>query len=314
MKYFNNLSKLIRMVNAIASYYSSASRSPPGFKSCQICSSIKVKISGSNRPSQSSIFMSLTINDRTKQIIIALLSGAGFGCLLLGGLWLFNQNQQQPFFAKITPNPQPSDPGISIDDMIKKLPSPSASPSTFPIENIPQPSPNAYQSPTVSPSSVVANPSNPSLPTNPSIATNSGTISREAGLDVLKRWLEYKRVLLAPPYNTQPASDILAGKAYIDNIDKSSLPCNSGDPDDCMSSVQWLRKYGGEYSFGLQKIDSLDRFEASGDRASMFVTITEYRTLRQAGKRNVSSGGTKKARYDLKYENGRVKITDYQVF
>jgi serine/threonine-protein kinase len=262
--------------------------------------------------------MFLTTSDRIKQIIIALLSGAGIGGLLLGGLWLFNHNQKQPLFARVNPNPQPSSSGISIDEMMKKLPSPSSisSPSAlpFPTENIPQPSATAYQSPIVSPSPIVANPINPALPTNPSVATNSGTISREAGLDVLKRWLEYKRVLLAPPYNTQPASDILAGKAYTDNIDKSSLPCNSGDPDDCMSSVQWLRKYGAEYSFGLQKIDSLDRFEASGDRASMFVTITEYRTLRQAGKRNVSSGGTKKARYDLKYENGRVKITDYQVF
>ncbi len=245
--------------------------------------------------------MSLSINDRTKQIIIAILSGAGIGCLLLAGLWFFNQNQKQPFFAKSSSNSQPATAGISIEEMMKNLPSPTPLPS----ESIPQPSAIIAQSP------VVTNPTNPSPPTN-SIA--AGTISREAGLDVLKRWLEYKRVLLAPPYNTQPASDLLAGKAYTDNIDKSAVPCNSGDRDDCLSSVEWLRKYGAEYSFGVQKIDSLDRFEASGDRASIFVTITEYRALRQSGKRTISSGGTKKARYDLKLENGRIKITDYQVF
>ncbi len=93
--------------------------------------------------------MSLSLNDRTKQILIAILSGAGIGCLLLAGLWFFNQNQNQPFFAKSSSNFQPAAAEISIEEMMKSLPSPSALPSTLPTENIPQPSPNAYQSPTI---------------------------------------------------------------------------------------------------------------------------------------------------------------------
>jgi hypothetical protein len=125
--------------------------------------------------------------------------------------------------------------------------------------------------------------------------------------------LAYKQVLLAPPYNKAPGADLLYGKAYRDNIDKSADPCNSSDSDDCLSSVDWLRKYNAQYSFGVQRVDSIDRFESSGDTGTIFVTITEYRTLHKTGGRTVSSGGTKKARYDLRYEDGKVKIADYKV-
>lgn len=144
-------------------------------------------------------------------------------------------------------------------------------------------------------------------------ATLASSISRDAAAEVVKQWMQYKRVLFAPPYDTSQGSDLLTGRAYINNIDRSSEPCNSSDREGCLSSVDWLKTYNGQYSFGVQRLDSIDRFEASGDSASIFVTITEFRTLHQSG-RSKSSGGTKQARYDLKYENGRVKISDYKVF
>jgi hypothetical protein len=142
---------------------------------------------------------------------------------------------------------------------------------------------------------------------------NSSNISREAAINTVKNWIEYKRILLAPPYNKQPGADILVGKAYRNNVDKSSEPCNAKDPDDCLSSVDWLKKYNAQYSFGVQRIDSVDKFEASGNNGTILVTITEYRTLHKTGGRTVSSGGTKQARYDLQLDNGKVKINDYQV-
>jgi ARC6-like, IMS domain len=242
-----------------------------------------------------------TANNRSRQIIIATISGAGIGCLLLGGLWVFNQSQS--LLVKSNTSSRPTTTGISVDEMLKSYP--AASPAASINAAIPQPS--------KSPGNVVTE-SLSSFPRSSIGATNAGSISREAGLDVLKRWLEYKRVLLAPPYNTQPASTILTEKAYTDNIDKSSLPCGSSGSDDCLSSVQWLKRYNAYYSFSSQKIESLDSFETNGDRASISVTITEYRILHQSGKSNVSSGGTKKARYDLKSENGQVKISGYKVF
>jgi ARC6-like, IMS domain len=142
--------------------------------------------------------------------------------------------------------------------------------------------------------------------------TNTSNITRELAVETVRKWLAYKRVIFAPPYNTQTASELLTGKAYRNNIDKSSETCNSSDGEGCLSSVDWLRKYSGEYSFGVQKVDSIDRFEASGDNASIFVTITEYRTLHQRGS-SKPSGGINRARYDLKYENGIVKLEDYKI-
>jgi ARC6-like, IMS domain len=143
--------------------------------------------------------------------------------------------------------------------------------------------------------------------------TPASSISRDAASEVVKQWIQYKRVLFAPPYDTSQGSNLLTGKAYINNIDRSSEPCNNSEREGCLSSVDWLKTYNGQYSFGVQRVDSIDRFEASGDSASIFVTVTEFRTLHQSG-RSKSSGGTKQARYDLKYENGRVKISDYKVF
>ena len=142
---------------------------------------------------------------------------------------------------------------------------------------------------------------------------NTSAITREAATQLINQWLSYKRVLLAPPYDKSQGSNLLYGKAYRDNVDKSSGPCNSGDPDDCLSSADWLRKYGAEYTFGVQRVDSVDRFEANGDTGTIFATITEFRTLHKSGGRVTPSGGTKQARYDLKYDNGKVKISDYKV-
>jgi serine/threonine protein kinase len=148
---------------------------------------------------------------------------------------------------------------------------------------------------------------------NNSANSNSSVVTRDAATAVIRQWLSYKNVLLAPPYDKAQGANILYGKAYRDNVDKSSESCSSGDSDDCLSSVDWLKKYDAYYSFGVQRIDSIDRFEANGDTGTIFATITELRTLHKTGGRVTSSGGTKQARYDLKYDGGKVKISDYKV-
>ncbi len=201
-----------------------------------------------------------------------------------------------------TADPSPSN-STSSSNNSPTDPSPSNSPTPVNSASSTKPSPTPAHIPSPSPSS----------PTQTTPVANSSTISRDAAVNVVKQWLAYKQVLLAPPYNKAPGADLLYGKAYRDNIDKSGDPCNSNDPDDCLSSVDWLQKYNAQYSFGVQRVDSIDRFESSGDTGSIFVTITEYRTLHKTGGRTVASGGTKKARYDLRYEDGKVKIADYKV-
>jgi serine/threonine protein kinase len=178
-----------------------------------------------------------------------------------------------------------------------------------PIPSTPNP-PTSPVSPPVTqttPSTILPPPTQPSIPIN-----NNSTISREAAINTIQQWLQYKRVLFAPPYNKQASADLLTGKAYRNNIDRSAEPCNSADSGDCLSSVDWLQRYNAQYSFGVQRIDKIDKFESSGDTGTIFVTVTEYRTLHKSSGRSTPSGGTSQVRYDLQFENGKVKITDYK--
>jgi serine/threonine protein kinase len=188
----------------------------------------------------------------------------------------------------------------------------STSPDATAVKTQPQndASSKEGQSPAASspPSTVATSPSATVAP-----PANSSSITKEAATTLLSQWLSYKRVLMAPPYDKSQGANILTGKAYRDNIDKSSESCGGGDPDDCLSSADWLKKYNAQYSFGVQRVDSIDRFETSGDTGTIFATITEFRTLHKSGGRVTPSGGTKQARYDLKFDNGKVKISDYKV-
>jgi hypothetical protein len=135
-------------------------------------------------------------------------------------------------------------------------------------------------------------------------------ITKKQATALIKRWLEAKKRLFAPPFDKQLGAEILTGKAYQDNIDKTNISCN--DPDGCLSSIDWLRANNAEYSFEYQNLSSVNEFESSRDNATILVTVTERRTLHQSGK-NTESGGTKQARYILKNDNGIVKIMSYKV-
>ncbi|AFY91655.1 protein kinase domain-containing protein [Chamaesiphon minutus] len=238
------------------------------------------------------------MNDRNNPMVATIVGVIIGGGLIVGGLVLgkyFAGNNPTPT-ASNSPTPTASNnPTLMASD--NPAPTPTNSPAPTPI-NTPAPTPINTPAPT---------------PTNsPTSTPISSNISREAALNTVQQWLNYKRSLLAPPYNKQLGTDLLTGKAYRDNVDKSSEPCN-GRPDDCLSSADWLQKNNAEYSFGVQRIDSVDRFESSGDSGTIFVTVTEYRTLHKSNGQKTQSGGTKQARYDLQFENGKVKITDYKI-
>jgi ARC6-like, IMS domain len=209
--------------------------------------------------------------------------------------------------------------GAVVSNSFNKLPNPSTPAVSngiqAPASSTPADSQATTSPPVQAPSTPADSQATTSSPAQTSSfpPTPSDSISRDAAAEVIKQWMQYKKVLFAPPYDTSQGSSILTGKAYINNVDRSSEPCNNSNGEGCLSSVDWLKRYSGQYSFGVQRLDSIDRFEASGDSASVFVTITEYRTLYKSG-RSTPSGGTKQARYDLKYEDGRVKISDYKVF
>ena len=136
-------------------------------------------------------------------------------------------------------------------------------------------------------------------------------ITKKEATALIQRWLDAKKSLFAPPFDKSLGAEILTGKAYQQNIDKSSTGCNNSS-DDCLSSMDWLRQNNAEYTYGIQKLESVSKFESGADAANITVSVTETRTLHQSGK-NTNSGGTKQARYELKKENGTLKILDYKV-
>jgi serine/threonine protein kinase len=267
-------------------------------------------------PSQQYIVPSGTTEIKTQgnPLLPAVIGVAIGGGLIAAGLILGKNFTETTSNTKVSVSPRASvSPSSSVSPVeqesrassVSRRENPSSasssSSSNISNNNIPPQSTAIASSPPVGINSDVSRPS------------SSSPITREAATALINQWLNYKRVLFAPPYNKSKGGDILFGKAYADNIDKSLQPCNSRDADDCISSVDWLRKYGAQYSFGVQRIDSINRFEANGDHGTIFATVTEFRTLHKSGDRSTSSGGTKQARYDLKFDNGRVKISDYKV-
>jgi ARC6-like, IMS domain/Domain of unknown function (DUF4352) len=139
------------------------------------------------------------------------------------------------------------------------------------------------------------------------LASNNSSISRKAALAAVKKYITAKSQLFAPPFDKNLGAELLTGKVYRDKIDKGDSECNN--PDDCLSSIDWLIKYEGQYSYGTQRIDSIDSFESNGDTSTLVLTMTESRTLYKSGKKT-RSGETSQSTFDLVLEDGSIKISD----
>ena len=136
-------------------------------------------------------------------------------------------------------------------------------------------------------------PSQP-MPSNPSIT------SQEA-VALITKWLDAKERMFAPPYSRQLAAELTTGVLYADLI-KHDGP------------IAWLQNNNAYYQYGVKKVESVERFAADGDRASLEVIVTEDRTLYKNGRiaPQQSKFSTDKVRYTLQLVNGTWKIADYQ--
>jgi hypothetical protein len=137
--------------------------------------------------------------------------------------------------------------------------------------------------------------------------SSQGNISRDDAIATIEKYLKAKPQLYAPPFDKNLGAELLTGKFYQDKIDKNNPECEN--PDDCLSSIDWLIKYDAYYTYGVRRIDSIDSFESSGNHATLTLTITESRTLHQGGKQK-RTGETSKTTFDLVNENGLIKIAD----
>jgi ARC6-like, IMS domain len=142
------------------------------------------------------------------------------------------------------------------------------------------------------------------------LTSGSDTLSQVESLNLVRRFLESKRQLFAPPYNTALAFEIMAGIAYNDYV--SGVRTNASKE----YSVAWLRNNGYYYQYGSQSIQSIKRFHSLGNKA-----VIEVKQLEEVGlsdKNSVVYDGNlgieeKIVRYSLAKQNGMVKIVGYDV-
>jgi serine/threonine protein kinase len=130
------------------------------------------------------------------------------------------------------------------------------------------------------------------------------SISQQEAVNLISKWLEYKRRIFAPPYDRSLGDEILTSKAYNDKIHRA---------DGQESSLEWLANRRAYYTYGVQSVDCVNYFAASGDRATIDVVITERRTLYNShGRIDRSSSvfDTSLVRYNLQSDNGRWKIAE----
>ena len=141
---------------------------------------------------------------------------------------------------------------------------------------------------------------------NNSTPSKTNTLLQKDAVNLIQKWQEYKRKIFAPPYDRNIAALVLTGKAYQDNIRK---------PNGEDSSVDWLQKNSAYYFYGVQRIDSVESFDASETHATLDIVITEERTLYNRNGRidsDASGFDTRLVRYNLQLDNGQWKIADYR--
>jgi hypothetical protein len=110
-----------------------------------------------------------------------------------------------------------------------------------------------------------------------------------------------KKRIFAPPYDRELGANLLAGKAYRDNIQG---PASNGDK---LSSREELRNNQQAYTYRRQKIKKIVSF-TSDDRGAV-VKVLAAEEIALNGKRIVNPPSL--YTYRIERQNGRWKIFDY---
>lgn len=126
-------------------------------------------------------------------------------------------------------------------------------------------------------------------------------LTQQQAVQLISRWLDAKEEIFAPPYNEQLVTELTTGELY------DAL----AEPD---GVLDWLQTHLAYYRFGVQRIESVNRFAADRDRATIEVELTEDRTLYQGGRvnPNLTNFETELVRFTLESVDGGWKIADYK--
>lgn len=129
------------------------------------------------------------------------------------------------------------------------------------------------------------------------IAQSTNPISLGQAADLITQWLTAKSRIFAPPFDLQLVSQLTTGTLY----------------NDTLKAIDFLRNNDAFYQYGVQKVESVERFAASGNKATIEVKVTEDTTLYKRGQILESSFNTKLVRYNLENWDGIWKIANSQV-
>ena len=127
--------------------------------------------------------------------------------------------------------------------------------------------------------------------------TEAQNITLGQASDLIGRWLDAKQKIFAPPFDRQLLAKMTTGILYSDTV----------------KGIDSLTSTNSHYRYGVQKIESVERFAASGNKATIEVRVTEDATVYRNGKVDTSSFNTKLVRYTLEYWEGIWKIADSQI-
>ncbi|MDX2242610.1 MAG: IMS domain-containing protein [Leptolyngbyaceae cyanobacterium bins.302] len=180
---------------------------------------------------------------------------------------------------------------------------PTQSTATPPKAALPKPTTGKLAPPKAPPAAQTAAPSvkPPAAVVLVPAAPTSDAFNEQQAIALINRWLQAKTDVFAPPYDLQQVVDLTTGELLASLIRPNGV-------------LDWLKLNRAYFSYGVQKVDSVERFVVARDRATMEINLTEDRTLYLNGAidPNRTDFSSQKVRFTFSLDNGTWKIADYK--
>ena len=130
--------------------------------------------------------------------------------------------------------------------------------------------------------------------------TRSG-LNQEKAYKIIKRWMEAKKEIFAPPYNRELAVRLTTDGRY-DKLLKSG------------GIIDRLEANNSYYMFGTQNINDIQEVVVNGNKAKVWIDYTEERRFYRDGEivPGKTQSSTKDLIYNLRFEENRWKIASYR--
>ncbi len=119
--------------------------------------------------------------------------------------------------------------------------------------------------------------------------------SQQKAVNLIKKYLEAKKEMFAPPYNRQILAEIATNEFYNKTV----------------GAIDWLERNSAYYRYNTQQIESVEEFVSDANTATIKVKITEDYTLYNSdGSIDNSSSNFKTLTviYNMRLTNGHLKI------